>query len=226
MCGYTVPTKTLRIESFRPSLPETQAWNLLEEDIHMCMLLKHGGNNATDLPSLQSLLNCVRQQSKTSEESKVVYVHICSERADSKITLNTILSQMYETFVIEQNQKWLIVVGDAKTYDIVRSIRSEYGEQMKWVIPWPGDWHMLLNYQKVIMKAYADAGLVTLGEATQHRSETLTSLIQCTHFRRTHNFLIQVMETFYRFFLSLYLKDKEATTTEGELLDQIQQLVG
>ena len=200
MCGYTVPTKTLRIENFRPSLPEKQAWNLLEEDIHMCMLLKHGANNATDLPSLQSLFNCVRQQSKTSEESKVVYMHISSERTDSKITLITVLSQMYETFVIEQNQKWLIVVGDAKTYDIVRSIRSEYGEQMKWVIPWLGDWHMLLNYQKVIMKAYADAGLVTLGEAAQHRSETLTSLIQCTNFRRTHNFLIQVMEAFYRFF--------------------------
>ena len=131
---------------------------------------------------------------------------------------------MYETFVVEQNQKWVIVVGDAKTYDIVRSICSEYEEQMKWVIPWPGDWHILLNYQKAIMKAYADAGLVTLGEATQHRSETLTSIIQCTNFRRTHNFLIQATEAFYRFFLSLYLRDREATRTPSELTDQIQLL--
>ena len=46
--------------------------------MHICMLLKHA-NNGADLPSLQALFNCVRQQSKTSEESKVVYVHISSE---------------------------------------------------------------------------------------------------------------------------------------------------
>lgn len=94
-------------------------------------------------------------------------------------------------------------------------------QQMKWIIPWPGDWHILLNYQKAIIKAYADAGLVTLGEATQHRSETLTSLIQCTNFRRTHNFFIQAMEAFYRFFLSFYLRDREAIRTPSELTDQI-----
>ena len=109
-------------------------------------------------------------------------MQISSERADLKSTLINILTKMDKTFVVEQNQKWLIVVGDAKTYDIVRTIRAEYGEQMKWVIPWLGNWHILLNYRKVLMKAYADAGLVTLAESTQHRSETLTSLIQCTNF--------------------------------------------
>ena len=136
----------------------------------------------------------------------------------SRTTIISILSKAYETFVIKQNQKWLIVVGDAKTYDIVRSIRSEYGQQIKWLIPWPGDWHILLNYQKVIMKAYADAGLVTLGEATQHRSETLTSLIQCTNFRRTHNFLFQAIEAFYQFFLSLYLNRQTPNDTPDDLL--------
>ena len=42
--------------------------------------------------------------------------------------------------------------------------RSEYGDHMKWLIPWPGDWHILLNYQKALMKAYAGAGLTRLGE--------------------------------------------------------------
>ena len=150
------------------------------------------------------------------------------------------------TFIVEQNQKWLIVVGDAKTYDIVRSIRTEYGEYMQWLIPWPGDWHILLNYQKALMKAYADAGLpwpgdwhillnyqkalmkayadaglTTLAEATKDRSETLTSLVQCTNFRRTHNFLTHAMEKFYRFFLSVVLKE----TNPGQLLEEIENVV-
>ena len=110
-----------------------------------------------------------------------------------------------------------IVVGDAKTYDIIRKIRSEYGDHMKWLIPWPGDWHILLNHQKAIMKAYVDAGLTKLGEVTQHRSETLTSLVQCSNFRRTHNFLVQAMEAFYRFFLSLYITNKYASPSDQQI---------
>lgn len=138
-------------------------------------------------------------------------MEISSERADTKSTIITFLSKMYQLFVVQQNQKWLLVVGDAKTYDIIRSVRTEYDKKMKWLIPWPGDWHILLNYQKALMKAYADAGLTSLGEVTQHRSETLTSLIQCSNFRRTHNFLLQSFEAFYHFFLSLYIKSRHAT---------------
>ncbi len=37
----------------------------------------------------------------------------------------------------------------------------EYGNHLKWLIPFPGDWHVLFNYQPVLMKAYSDAGLVS-----------------------------------------------------------------
>ena len=135
---------------------------------------------------------------------------------------------MYRTFVVQQRQKWLLVVGDAKTYDLIKSISSEYGNHMKWLLPWPGDWHILLNYQKALMKAYAGAGLTKLGEITQHRSETLTSLIQCTNFRRTHNFLVQTIEAFYCFFLSLYMNtspNSPGTTTVSDIQRVLTDLV-
>ena len=206
---YDSSTISLSLQDFKPNHLERKAWDILQEDVFKCMLLKQEGHS--QLPVLQSLINCVRQQSTNTEESKVVYVHILSERADSRPTLIYILSKMYQTFVIEQNRKWLLVVGDAKTYDIIKGISSEYKEQMKWLIPWPGDWHILPNYQKALMKAYADAGLMELGKTTQHRSETLTSLMQCTNFRRTHNFILQSTEAFYRFFLSLYLRQQFST---------------
>ena len=64
----------------------------------------------------------------------------------------------------------MIVVGDAKTYMYdLQSIRFEYESHLKWLIPMPGDWDMLFNYQKALMKAYTDAGLVQLAGASGHR---------------------------------------------------------
>ena len=153
----------------------------------------------------------------------MTYIEISSDRADSKPTLLNALSKLYQIFIVQQGQKWLIVVGDAKTYDLSKSIRSEYGNHMQWLIPWPGDWHILLNYQKAVMRVYAGAGLSKLGEITQHRSETLTSLIQCSNFRRTHNFLLQA---FYCFFLSLYIADRVTSTGDPHITDEgIQSLI-
>lgn len=72
----------------------------------------------------------------------------------------------------------------------------------------PGDWHVLFNYQKALMKPYADAGLASLGKAAGHRSKTLIFLIQASNFRRMHEFLLQVFEAFYRYFISLYINTK------------------
>ena len=79
------------------------------------------------------------------------------------------------------------------------------------------------------MKAYVDAGLTKLGEITQHRSETLTSLVQCTKFQRTRNVLIQSMEAFYCFVLSLYIKSKftsdQPLSTEGDIHSILRELL-
>ena len=179
---YNNTAPSLVLDDFKLTSNETISINTFQEDIFKCMLLKYAPHQVHDLPCLQSLLNCVRKQTTNIEESNVVYVDISSDRADSKANLISVLSKLYQTFVVQQRQKWLLVVGDAKTYDLIKNIKSEYGDQMKWLLPWPGDWHILLNYQKALMKPYAGAGLTKLGEISQHRSETLTSLIQCSNF--------------------------------------------
>ncbi len=181
--AYQLPTSSgIHVEDFRLNAMEKGSVQVLREDVFRCMLLKYAQRNTNCLPSLPSLLNCVRKQTTSCEVSNVVYVQISSERADSKPTLINILGQMQKIFIVGHRQKWLLAVGDAKTYDLLQEIRSEYGEVLKWCIPFPGDWHILLNYQKALMKAYADAGFTKLGEVSQHRSETLTSLINCSNF--------------------------------------------
>ena len=101
----------------------------------------------------------------------------------------------------------MIVVGDAKLSLLVAIIR-EYGEELNWLLPYPGDWHILLNYQKVLMKPYIDAGLLSLAKVGGHRGETLTSIANASNFKRTHRFLLQAYEPFYLFFLSLIMDHK------------------
>ena len=46
----------------------------------------------------------------------------------------------------------MVVEGDAKVYEILRTLKLEYGDELKWVIPYPGDWHVLKkeNYQRLL----------------------------------------------------------------------------
>lgn len=144
----------------------------------------------------------------------MAYVEIASEKADCKYTLLGALGRIQAAFMNGINQKWVIVVGDGKTYELLQCIRSEYGSNLKWLLPYPGDWHILLNYQKALMKIYSDAGLLQLANSAGYRGETLTSLVKCSNFRRTHAFLLQSFEAFYRFFLSLYLGASDSTTVD------------
>ena len=72
------------------------------------------------------------------------------------------LNKLHTTFIQNLGFRWLIVVGDAKTYDILQSLRRQYGSQMQWLLPFPGDWHILYNYQKVLLKIYGETGLLQL----------------------------------------------------------------
>ena len=118
----------------------------------------------------------------------MVYVDIVSLPADSKDTVLRVLNKLHTTFIHNLGFRWLIIVGDAKTYDILQSLCRQYGSQIQWLLPFPGDWHILYNYQKVLLKIYGEAGLLQLAWVAGHRAETLTSLTAASHFKRTTPF--------------------------------------
>ena len=185
----------MTIHNYRLHAVEKSSLDSLQRDIHKVLLLKHVRSSNTDhLPGIPTLLNCVQQQAFDKEVSNIAYVEIVSEKADCKHTLTNALGRIHYTFVVGLQQKWVIVVGDGKTYDLLQDIKYEYGSHLKWLIPMPGDWHILLNYQKVLMKIYSDAGLVQLGKVAGYRGETRTSLVNCSNFKQTHAFFCSFLK--------------------------------
>ena len=62
------------------------------------------------------------------ETSNIIYLNVLDQKADNKQTLLAIINNLYEEFIVNGGQKWVVVEGDAKTYDIIlKCIKREGG---------------------------------------------------------------------------------------------------
>ena len=54
-----------------------------------------------------------------TEKASIRFMKVISLRANSHDTITIVLKDMhvYDKFICQQNLKWIIVMGDAKTYD-------------------------------------------------------------------------------------------------------------
>ena len=77
------------------------------------------------------------------EVSNIIYLNVFDQKADNKQTLLAIVNNLYEEFMVKEGHKWVMVEGDAKTYEILQSIKTEYRDEMDWLHIFPGDWHIL-----------------------------------------------------------------------------------
>ena len=87
------------------------------------MVTKEAKSVELNMPGIASYLQSALYSSDTHEQSKVVYVDILSLPADSKETMLRVLNNLYNSFIVGLGFCWLIVVEDAKTYDILQSLR-------------------------------------------------------------------------------------------------------
>jgi hypothetical protein len=88
----------------------------------------------------------------------------------------------------------------------------------------PGDWHLLKNYQEVLMKQYFHSGLKDNAMETGFKSSTLASLESCSNFRRTHNFLLQVWEAIYRQIIAMSKVNSDNTINES-IIDSLSDVL-
>ena len=132
--------------------------------------------------------------------------------ADNKDTVLQLTHDLYQQFIVDQKMKWL-VVGDAKVYEVLKALKTEYGEDLQWMLPYPGDWHILKNYQTALMQAYFDAGLKELAQAAGY---PVASIQSCSKFKRTHCFIVEVWEALYRVMIAKYFEHRNANSSTQE----------
>ena len=173
-------------------------------------------------PDIQFI--CPSPPNQHVEKSKDYYLGILNEHADNVNTMRTVIELIHEEVVIPKRLQSLVVVGDGKTFEHLVRLKHEYSKELEWMVPFPGDWHTLKNLQPVLMKVYWHAGLHVLASKV-HRGATLASLVQCSNFRRTHDFLIIAWEAFLRVQLASflrYLDDHPEIAIEKDTVDRVE----
>ncbi|CAC5371821.1 unnamed protein product [Mytilus coruscus] len=93
------------------------------------------------------------------------------------------LNILHDRFQIGQHLQHLIVVGDGKSYDHLIKLKSEYGSALDWVLPYPGDWHILKNVLPIFIKIFYDAGIKELA-GIYHHGATLKVLTEYAYKRQ------------------------------------------
>ena len=208
------------MEDFLASATETEVTLELHDDLHTYILYGEAARTTNEpLISIQEFFSLVR--ATHTEQSQVVYLEVMDAVADTKDTMMQLLHDLHEQFIVSQNMKWLVLEGDAKLYEIVKSLQFEYGDELSWLIPYRGDWHMLMNYQSALMKPYYDAGLKALASSAGH---PLTAIQNSSQFKRSHNFILEVWEAMYRVMLQRYLEqsqDPAEILSPGGLIEDI-----
>ena len=163
---------------------------------------------------------------KSTEQSLFSYLCVLDQPADTPQTLKNCIQLLYDTFNVTVEVNHLVVIGDGATFKLLCEIKREYGEALEWLIPYIGDWHFLKNYQEVLMKIFWDGGLKTLAKCV-HKNLTLQSLGNCSNFKRTHRFLLQIHEAIYMLQFQCFLdhRKEDAQISNSSFLKKVESVV-
>ena len=195
-------SKHLTLLDFVTNTEETQSQKELQSEMNVYIAHRvalHDSGFKYPFISLQDYYVLTRPTH--TERSHVMYLEVLDAVADSKDTMMGLLFTLKKNFIEDRNMQWLVLEGDAKLFEILKSLTYEYGEELDWLIPYPGDFHLLMNFQKAIMKPYYDAGLKAMAQSAGY---PLQAIQTCSQFQRTHHFLLEAWEAIYREMIHKY----------------------
>ena len=165
-------TSIVQLESFQVTASEQSAVDNLNETLFRYVLMKEASGPDKLLVDLKTFCGMTLPNIPKVECSNVVYsVPVVDLHADSTEAMQAVVSKLHKEYGIGESANYLVLVGDQKTYTRTCELKQEYGSELDWVIPFIGDWHLLSNYQSVLMKVYYNAGLVNLAESSGHRGK-------------------------------------------------------
>ena len=195
---------TLTIQSFQGHSDEKNEEDNLQCKLQSYIVQKYIVDSYPEVNSHDGVLSELRQFLNEDNyyglqvPSTVHYLELVDENPDSSETMCLIAEDILDKFGDEVQNGWVLLVGDGKTYKHLMNIKKQYSSALEKLLIFPGDWHILKNYQPILMKVYYNAGLKELASSSGYHGATLKSLENCTNFKRTHRFILQVWEAIYR----------------------------
>ena len=156
----------LTMADFEESKEEADEQLLLSRELFSYILLKYTTHHDQDFHCTLSEMRCFLNDKGNDavQPSQIHYMELINENPDSDDTMCIVAEDLLEKFDTEEQKGWVVLVGDGKTYQHLMNIKRQYGKALEKLIIFPGDWHILKNFQPILIKVYYNAGLRELAE--------------------------------------------------------------
>ena len=116
-----------------------------------------------------------------------------------------------------------MVAGDQKLYQNMQRFKRQYGADLEWLLPYPGDGHKLINYQPILMKLYFHAGLRELAIEAGYKGSNLLALESSSNFKQTHILLLEAYQSVYLHALELYAAKHAQVATHDSFSHDLKE---
>ena len=74
------------------------------------------------------------------DPSRIYYMEFIDENADLEETVAHVAEMILEKLGLHL-QKWVVLIGDGKTYEHLQQVKRLYGSAFDKTLVFPGDWH-------------------------------------------------------------------------------------
>ena len=129
-------------------------------------------------------------------KSAVFTLGVLADNADNIDSLKSVLDHLHDLYGVGTYQVHHVVVGDQKLFQNMQRLKRQYGADLEWLLPYSGDWHVLKNYQPILMKLYFHAGLRELAIEAGYKGSNLSALKSSSNFKHTHIFSLRHIKVY------------------------------
>ena len=163
---------TLTIQNFQEHTDEKKEQDTLQIKLQSYIIQKYISDTYPEINSEDGVLSELRQFLNEDNfnglqiPSTVHYLELVDENPDSSETMCVIAEDILNKFSDKVQNGWVLLVGDGKTYKHLMNIKKQYSSALKKLLIFPGDWHILKNFQPILMKVYYNAGLKELASSS------------------------------------------------------------
>ena len=154
--------------------PEHDAWVQYVSELHSNTAKRQ--NLLSTASAKTPLLHDLQQTMPDFTPSKadnIVYVNVSAAQASSVNDVSAYLLQLKQDLHIGESgyPDQCVVCGDQQTYSIVKNLKLKFSNTFSWVLPMPGDWHLLKLCSETLRDMLWDGGLHELAVACGHKKE-------------------------------------------------------